>query len=512
MSMIGSVTPDMIASDARAFFDFLRSRPEVSGDAFGVSGYCMGGRTSLIVAGRVPDRVAAAASFHGGGLVTDDPDSPHLLADRMRATVYVGGAENDASFTAEHAETLDKALTAAGVEHTVEFYPAGARVRGARQRALRQGGRRAALGRDGEAVRGLAALIWTGPAVGLMAAVRDDIRVDNLVSTTHDDADVGSRINPVLARSWLLVNGAQYERFAPAVRSRADIVVLDIEDAVAPKDKVAARSNVLKWLGEDNSDWVRVNGFGTQWWQDDLDMLSGTSVGGVMLAMVESVDHVTETAKRLPERSDRRTRRDGARPRTDHRDRGGEGHIPARLRYRRLPPGHRFRRQPDHPGLRALAIHDRREGRPPTERHRRPDRRIQRLEAERGHSGFRRVRHDRQDLPDAGSVRNGERGAFAVLGRNQLGQRVFRSSSSATAARSATAQTCPVSPVRTRSSIWRGRTESSRPSSTMSTTPRTSQPRRTPTTTESAAGPRRDLSCAGNWLSRALYRGPHRWR
>ena len=133
-----------------------------------------------------------------------------------------------------------------------------------------------------------------------MAAVRDDIRVDNEVSTTHDDADVGSRINPVLARSWLLVNGAQYERFAPAASSRADIVVLDIEDAVAPKDKVAARGNVIKWLGEGNSDWVRVNGFGTQWWQDDLELLSGTSVGGVMLAMVESVDHVTETAKRLP--------------------------------------------------------------------------------------------------------------------------------------------------------------------------------------------------------------------
>lgn len=114
----------------------------------------------------------------------------------------------------------------------------------------------------------------------------------------HDEA--GSRIDPVLARSWLLVNGAQYERFAPAVRSRADIVVLDIEDAVAPKDKVGARDNVIRWLGEGHTDWVRVNGFGTQWWADDLDALASTSVGGVMLAMVESVDHVTETAKRLP--------------------------------------------------------------------------------------------------------------------------------------------------------------------------------------------------------------------
>jgi len=110
----------------------------------------------------------------------------------------------------------------------------------------------------------------------------------------------GQRIDPVLARSWLLVNGAHYERFQAAAHSRADIVVLDIEDAVAPKDKAAARANVVRWLGEGHADWVRVNGFGTEWWAGDLEMLAGTSVGGVMLAMVESVDHVTETAKRLP--------------------------------------------------------------------------------------------------------------------------------------------------------------------------------------------------------------------
>ena len=124
-SMISKVTPDIMAADAGAFFDYLVSRPEVSGEAFGTTGYCMGGRTSLVVAGRVPQRVAAAMSFHGGGLAADDPGSPHLLADQMKAAVYVGGAENDASFTTEAAETLDKALTAANVEHTIEFYEAG---------------------------------------------------------------------------------------------------------------------------------------------------------------------------------------------------------------------------------------------------------------------------------------------------------------------------------------------------------------------------------------------------
>jgi len=117
---------------------------------------------------------------------------------------------------------------------------------------------------------------------------------------SHDPADVGFRIDPVLARSWLLVNGSQFDRFAPAERSRADIVVLDIEDAVAPKDKAAARENVVRWLADGHTDWVRINGFGTQFWADDLAMLAGTALGGVMLAMVESVDHVTETAKRLP--------------------------------------------------------------------------------------------------------------------------------------------------------------------------------------------------------------------
>jgi carboxymethylenebutenolidase len=122
--MIGSLTQDMMTADAGAFFDFLARRPEVAGDRFGVCGYCMGGRISVIVAGRQADRVAAAGSIHGGGLVTDGPDSPHLLADRMTATVYVGAAENDGSFTPEQAEILDKALEAAGVPHTIETYHA----------------------------------------------------------------------------------------------------------------------------------------------------------------------------------------------------------------------------------------------------------------------------------------------------------------------------------------------------------------------------------------------------
>ncbi|KWX59903.1 dienelactone hydrolase family protein [Mycobacterium sp. NAZ190054] len=123
-AMMAKVTPEIMASDAAAFFDYLATRPEVRGDSFGTTGYCMGGRTSLVVAGRVPERVAAAMSFHGGGLATDDPDSPHLLADRIRAAVYIGAAQSDRSFTTADGERLEKALTAAGVEHTLEWYSA----------------------------------------------------------------------------------------------------------------------------------------------------------------------------------------------------------------------------------------------------------------------------------------------------------------------------------------------------------------------------------------------------
>jgi carboxymethylenebutenolidase len=93
--------------------------------SIGTTGYCMGGRMSLIAAAGLGDTVRAAASFHGGRLaVADDPASPHLSAVRITATVYVAGAIDDGSFTAEQAELLDRALAEASVEHTVEFYAA----------------------------------------------------------------------------------------------------------------------------------------------------------------------------------------------------------------------------------------------------------------------------------------------------------------------------------------------------------------------------------------------------
>jgi len=88
-----------------------------------VTGYCMGGRLALSAAGTFPDRIAGAAAFHPGGLATDAPDSPHLLADKIKAKVYVAAASEDQSFPAEQIAKLEQALTAAHVDHTIETYP-----------------------------------------------------------------------------------------------------------------------------------------------------------------------------------------------------------------------------------------------------------------------------------------------------------------------------------------------------------------------------------------------------
>jgi carboxymethylenebutenolidase len=123
--LAGALSNDNIIADSHAYSDFLLVRPEVTGPAIGTTGYCLGGRMSMVAAGGLGSKIAAAASFHGGRLaVVDDPASPHLAADRISATVYVAGAQDDNSFTAEQAALLETALSDAGVDHTVEFYPA----------------------------------------------------------------------------------------------------------------------------------------------------------------------------------------------------------------------------------------------------------------------------------------------------------------------------------------------------------------------------------------------------
>ncbi len=117
-------TPANIMSDTRAFLDYLAAQHDVKPGGIGTTGYCMGGLMSLTAAGTYPDAIVATASFHGGRLATDAPDSPHLLAPKIKSRVYVAGAIEDASFPDEMKARLETALGQAGVEHTIETYPA----------------------------------------------------------------------------------------------------------------------------------------------------------------------------------------------------------------------------------------------------------------------------------------------------------------------------------------------------------------------------------------------------
>jgi len=121
---IALATPANIMADTRAFLDYLAVQPDVIPGGIGTTGYCMGGLMSLTAAGTYPDEILATASYHGGRLATDAPDSPHLLAPRIKSRVYIGGASDDAGFPDDMKARLEDALTTAAVDHTIETYPA----------------------------------------------------------------------------------------------------------------------------------------------------------------------------------------------------------------------------------------------------------------------------------------------------------------------------------------------------------------------------------------------------
>jgi carboxymethylenebutenolidase len=118
--LIGALTPERIQSDATAYLDYLAE--SAGSGAAALTGYCMGARVGWRIASAMPDRVAALAGFHAGGLVTDDPDSPHHSASDISAELYFGFADQDPSMTAEQIATLERALKEAGARYRSEIY------------------------------------------------------------------------------------------------------------------------------------------------------------------------------------------------------------------------------------------------------------------------------------------------------------------------------------------------------------------------------------------------------
>ena len=121
--LMGSLNADTQTRDAMAFIRFLDTQPAVDRSRkMGTMGYCMGGPFTMRTAAAVPDRVGAAASFHGGGLVTDQADSPHLLVPEMKAQYLFAIAENDDNNQPEAKDVLRDAFSQAGLRAEIEVY------------------------------------------------------------------------------------------------------------------------------------------------------------------------------------------------------------------------------------------------------------------------------------------------------------------------------------------------------------------------------------------------------
>jgi carboxymethylenebutenolidase len=117
--MMDALTPERAAADGDAYLSGLEKE---TGGPTVIAGYCMGVRVGWRIAAAYPERVVALGGFHGGGLVTDSPDSPHLSAGLLDTELYLGFADNDGSMTAENIAELERVLREAGVGFRAEVY------------------------------------------------------------------------------------------------------------------------------------------------------------------------------------------------------------------------------------------------------------------------------------------------------------------------------------------------------------------------------------------------------
>ena len=122
-ALMNGLSIEMVMRDARALIDFLDADPAARPGPIGAVGYCMSGQFAINAAATFPDRVAAAASIYGTYLVTDKPNSPHLMAQQAKAELYFACAEHDRWAPLESVEALAKTLAASPTSAEVELYP-----------------------------------------------------------------------------------------------------------------------------------------------------------------------------------------------------------------------------------------------------------------------------------------------------------------------------------------------------------------------------------------------------
>jgi carboxymethylenebutenolidase len=122
--LIEQLAPEALAADGSAYLDYLAQ--VASPGAVAITGYCMGARVGWWIAAAHPDRVAALAGFHAGGMATDSPDSPHVAASRVKAEMYFGFADEDPSMSSEQIANFERALDEAGARYRADLY-SGAR-------------------------------------------------------------------------------------------------------------------------------------------------------------------------------------------------------------------------------------------------------------------------------------------------------------------------------------------------------------------------------------------------
>lgn len=121
-ALISSLTPERVQMDIGAELDVLSRQPHVKPGPVGIVGYCMGGAIALRAAAAFPDRIAAAASYHGGQLVTDSPTSPHRVLSQVRGELYFGHADEDPFMPAPAIAQLEAAIKENGVKAQSELY------------------------------------------------------------------------------------------------------------------------------------------------------------------------------------------------------------------------------------------------------------------------------------------------------------------------------------------------------------------------------------------------------